>query len=106
MSSNSSPELAEEIKLAISKLKESILKLDDTSEERKLLVRQLINFRITLQELEENNGETKNVKRIQGHRFTLQGLTQIKFNTSQLFCEICSSLIWLPLQSWSACAGN
>lgn len=100
-----SSNIAEEVKTAISKCKERILKLDDTSEERKLLVRELINLRISLQDVEETDCEKIKFKAIQDHRFVVQGFAQIKFNTSQLFCEICGSLIWLPLQSWSACTG-
>lgn len=106
-SENPTAELSEEIKAAIFKCKESILKLDSASVERRSLVRELIDLRITLQDIEEVNCGTVKAKTvIQGHKFVSQGLTQIRFNTSQLFCEICGSIIWLPLQSWSTCTGT
>lgn len=97
-----------EIQLAIDKCKESILALKETSEEKRLLVQRLVKLRLRLQEVQELEIYTdpKQVKVVQNHKFICQTVTQLKFHASQIYCETCSGLIWIPVQSCFACLGN
>ncbi|KZS03952.1 differentially expressed in FDCP 8 homolog isoform X1 [Daphnia magna] len=94
-----------EIQLAIDKCKESILALKETSEEKRLLVQRLVKLRLRLQEVQELEIYTdpKQVKVVQNHKFICQTVTQLKFHASQIYCETCSGLIWIPVQSCFAC---
>lgn len=96
-----------EIEEAIVKCKENILSLLETSEEKRLLVQRLIKLRLKLQEVQEIQiyMDLKKMKIVQSHKFCIQSVTQLKFQTSQIYCETCSGLIWIPLQSCFLCTG-
>lgn len=99
---------ASEIQLEIDKCKESILKLQEVSENKRLLVRKLVKLRLKLQEVQEIEIylDPKRMKIVQNHKFLCQGVTQLKFHTSQIYCETCSGLIWIPVQSCFVCLGK
>ena len=96
-----------EIEGAIVKCKENILSLQETSEEKRLLVQRLVKLRLKLQEVQEIQiyMDFKKMKIVQSHKFCIQSVTQLKFQTSQIYCETCSGLIWIPLQSCFLCSG-
>ncbi|KAI9550343.1 hypothetical protein GHT06_001570 [Daphnia sinensis] len=94
-----------EIQLAIDNCKESILALKETSEEKRCLVQRLVKLRLRLQEVQELEiyMDPKQVKVVQNHKFVCQTVTQLRFQASQIYCETCTSLIWIPVQSCFAC---
>lgn len=97
-----------EIQLAIRKCKASILALEEISEEKRLLVQRLVKLQLRLQEVQELEiyMDPKQVKMVQNHKFICQAVTQLKFHASQIYCETCSGLIWIPVQSCFACLGD
>ena len=101
-------ESVQELETAIQKCKESILSLEQTSEEKRLLVQNLVKLRLKLQDVQEIEIYTdlKKVKMIHHHKFVKQTVGQIKFKTSQLYCETCVALIWIPIQTWFCCSGK
>lgn len=85
-----------------------LTKTEDT-EERKWLVRRLIELRIRLENLREvhdqNAIETninENKKVILGHHFTLQSFPKSPLH---YYCDRCSGVIWNVLHSWYLCSG-
>jgi len=99
-------ETVQQLETAIKKCKEDILSIQETSEEKRLLVQNLVKLRLRLQDVQEIELYTdpKKVKVIQCHKFVRQSVGQIKFKTSQLYCESCVALIWIPVQSWFCCS--
>ncbi|XP_059351977.1 differentially expressed in FDCP 8 homolog isoform X2 [Daphnia carinata] len=94
-----------EIQVAIDKCKESILALEETSEEKRLLVQRLVKLRLRLQEVQELEiyMDPKKMKLVQSHKFVSLSVTQLKFHPSQIYCETCCGLIWIPVQSCFVC---
>ena len=101
-------EKVHEIQLAIENCKENILMLQETSEEKRLLVQRLVKLRLRLQEVQELEiyMDPKKMKVVQSHKFVSLSVTQLKFHPSQIYCETCSGLIWVPVQSCFVCLGN
>ena len=97
-----------EIEKAIAHCKENILSLEQTSEEKRLMVQRLVKLRIKLQEIQEIQiyMDPKKMKIVQSHKFVLTSVTQLKFETSQIYCETCSGLVWIPVQSLFSCSGE
>jgi hypothetical protein len=96
-----------DIQLAIDTCKDSILALEEISEEKRLLVQRLVKLRLRLQEVQELEiyMDPKKMKVVQSHKFVCQTVTQLKFHPSQIYCETCSGLIWIPVQSCFVCLG-
>lgn len=96
-----------DIQLAIDTCKEKILALEEISEEKRLLVQRLVKLRLRLQEVQELEiyMDPKKMKVVQSHKFVCQTVTQLKFHPSQIYCETCSGLIWIPVQSCFVCLG-
>ena len=98
----------EEIETAIEKCKENILSLPEMSEEKRVLVQRLIQLRLRLQDFRdlELYSDPKKVKVIQNHKFTTQTV-QLKISTqsTQLHCDACARIIWMPVQHWFSCSG-
>ena len=101
-------EKAIDIQLQIAKCKENILALQEVSEEKRLLVQKLVKLRLRLQEVQELEiyVDPKKVKIVQNHKFLCQSVTHLKFHPSQIYCETCSGLIWIPVQSCFVCLGD
>ena len=102
-------ESVEEIEHAIEKCKENILLIQETSEEKRLLVQRLVRLRLRHQELLEINiymDPKKKIIIVQHHKFACQSVLQLQLNSSQIFCETCSGLIWIPVQNCFVCSGN
>ena len=101
-------ETAHDLEAAIVKCKEDIMSLEETSEKKRLLVQHLVKLRLKLQDVQELEiySNPKNVTIVQSHKFVSQSITKLKFNTSQLYCETCMGLIWIPIQSWFCCSGK
>lgn len=97
-----------EIQLAIEKCKDKILALQETSEEKRLLVQNLVKLRLRLQEVQELEiyMDPKKMKLVQSHKFVSLSVTQLKFHPSQIYCETCCGLIWIPVQSCFVCLGK
>ncbi|XP_057667799.1 differentially expressed in FDCP 8 homolog isoform X1 [Diorhabda carinulata] len=98
----------EELIKAISRCKSLILECDQCSEERKWIVRHLIELRLRLQEcrdamedpLHPRNYSSGVSKRfIKGHHFNLQPLLR---HTST-YCDHCTGKIWSVVQAWYQC---
>lgn len=88
----------------INKCKEMVLESTECSEERKWLVRRLIELRIKAQELRESsNQKALESYVVLGHHFKPQ-----KYYipmSSPVYCDHCSYSIWTMLQSWYLCDG-
>jgi len=99
-------ETVSQLETAIHKCKENILSLGEMSEEKRLLVQNLVKLRLRLQDVQEIEIYTdpKKVKVIHCHKFVQQSVVQLKFKTSQLYCETCVHRIWIPIQSWFCCS--
>ncbi|XP_058792983.1 differentially expressed in FDCP 8 homolog isoform X2 [Phymastichus coffea] len=86
----------------INKCKQMVLESAECSEERKWLVRRLIELRLRAQELRETSNE-KFVETcvILGHHFSPQ--KYYIATTGSVYCDHCSGGIWTMLQSWYMC---
>ncbi|KAJ8670529.1 hypothetical protein QAD02_001788 [Eretmocerus hayati] len=86
----------------ISKCKQMVLESAECSEERKWLVRRLIELRLRAQELRETtNANTVETCVILGHHFAPQ--KYYIATSGSVYCDHCSSGIWTMLQSWYMC---
>lgn len=89
----------------VEKCKEMVLESAECSEERKWLVRRLIELRLRVQEIREKSNEvTLETLVILGHHFVTQ-----KYHipiSGSVYCDHCSGGIWTMLQSWYMCNGN
>lgn len=89
----------------INKCKQMVLESAECSEERKWLVRRLIELRLRAQQLRETSA--KNLVEtcvVLGHHFLPQ-----KYyipTAGSVYCDHCSGGIWTMLQSWYTCNGN
>ncbi|KAK6627594.1 hypothetical protein RUM44_010072 [Polyplax serrata] len=97
-----------DVENAIQRCKNMILTKTEDTEERKWLVRRLIELRIRLENLREvhdqNAIETninENKKVILGHHFTLQSFPKSPLH---YYCDRCSGVIWNVLHSWYLCS--
>lgn len=97
-----------EIEKAIAQCKENILSLKETSEEKRLMVQRLVKLRLKLQEVQEIEiyMDPKKMKIVQSHKFVITSVTKLKFETSQIYCETCSGIVWIPVQSLFVCSGE
>lgn len=85
--------------------KRMVLESAECSEERKWLVRRLIELRLRAQELRETSGEKVIEKRVVlGHHLMPQ--KYYIATTSPTYCDHCSGAIWTILQSWYMCEGK
>jgi hypothetical protein len=93
------------LKKMINKCKQMVLECTECSEERKWLVRRLIELRLRAQELRETSNETiLQTCVILGHHFLPQKY-YIAISGS-VYCDHCSGGIWVMLQSWYMCNGK
>lgn len=83
--------------------------MEDT-EERRWLVRRLIELRLRLEEVKETNEDQTALnsmneanKVLLGHHFSLQ---IFPLSTSKYYCDQCSGIIWNAIHSWYLCAGE
>ncbi|XP_053979256.1 differentially expressed in FDCP 8 homolog isoform X2 [Hylaeus volcanicus] len=94
---------AEDLKEMVEKCKQMVLESAECSDERKWLVRRLIELRLRLQELRETS--EKNLIETQvilGHHLVPQ---KYYITTSRpVYCDHCSGAIWTMLQSWYMCS--
>jgi hypothetical protein len=73
------------------------------SDERRWLVRQLVEVRLKIQEKRDDDGSPKaTVRLVLGHHMQLQenDLSNIK-----LQCDRCCASIWTMIHSWYKCKG-
>ncbi|KAL6429183.1 hypothetical protein ACFW04_008134 [Cataglyphis niger] len=87
----------------VHKCKLMVLESAECSDERKWLVRRLIELRLRAQELRETSDENLFETRvILGHHFVPQ---KYYITTSgPVYCDHCSGAIWAMLQSWYMCS--
>ncbi|XP_043464222.1 differentially expressed in FDCP 8 homolog [Leptopilina heterotoma] len=92
----------DELQEMVEKCKEMVLESAECSEERKWLVRRLIELRLRVQEIREKSNEaTLETRVILGHHFVPQ-----KYHipiSGSVYCDHCSGGIWTMLQSWYMC---
>ncbi|XP_050456367.1 differentially expressed in FDCP 8 homolog isoform X2 [Cataglyphis hispanica] len=93
----------EDLKEMVHKCKLMVLESAECSDERKWLVRRLIELRLRAQELRETSDENLFETRvILGHHFVPQ---KYYITTSgPVYCDHCSGAIWAMLQSWYMCS--
>ncbi|GBP18349.1 Differentially expressed in FDCP 8 homolog [Eumeta japonica] len=89
----------EEIERAIVQCKDCILNTSQCSDERKWLVRYLIELRLRLQELKDNDGEPRDSVAIKGHHFH----QQVSPSNRKQYCDHCSGVIWSIVQGSYVC---
>lgn len=95
----------EDLREMVEKCKRMVLESAECSEERKWLVRRLIELRLRAQELRETSGD--NVMETQvmlGHHLVPQ--KYYIASSGPTYCDHCSGAIWTMLQSWYMCRGN
>lgn len=82
-----------------------VLDTEECTEERKWLVRRLIELRLRAQELREKSDlNLMETQVISGHHLVPQ---KYQIPTSgPTYCDHCSGAIWVMLQSWYICNGN
>ena len=96
----------EEIEAAIVTCREKILSLPEMSVEKRQLVQQLVQMRLRLTDVRDMKiySDPMKVKIISSHKFVGQTV-QLKLpQSSQLHCDACAGVIWIPVQSWFTCS--
>ncbi|XP_046390411.1 differentially expressed in FDCP 8 homolog A isoform X2 [Ischnura elegans] len=96
----------EDLSSAVERCKARIFESPECSEERKWLVRNLIELQIFLQEKKEvektdvdsTNSSYGKMRIVMGHHFILQKQINAKH-----YCERCSGVIWGMVHSWYQC---
>ncbi|XP_076247674.1 differentially expressed in FDCP 8 homolog isoform X2 [Calliopsis andreniformis] len=93
----------EDLKEMVEKCKQMVLESAECSDERKWLVRRLIELRLRVQELRETSEENLlEIQVILGHHLVPQ---KYYITTSgPVYCDHCSGAIWTMLQSWYMCS--
>lgn len=93
----------EDLQEMVQKCKSMVLESAECSDERKWLVRRLIELRLRAQELRETSDENLfETCVILGHHFVPQ---KYHITTSgPVYCDHCSGAIWAMLQSWYMCS--
>ncbi|CAH0384202.1 unnamed protein product [Bemisia tabaci] len=96
-----------ELTEVISSCQESILKSEECSEERRWLVRRLIELRYRLAVAketlnQENQSPISETRVLRGHHFSLQKRS-VATAKAMKFCERCCRAIWTVLVSWYEC---
>ncbi|XP_026755206.1 differentially expressed in FDCP 8 homolog [Galleria mellonella] len=89
----------EEVERAIIQCKELVLSSAQCSDERKWLVRYLVELRWRLEDLKENNGESRQRVSIKGHHF----IKQTTISSRKQYCDHCSGVIWSIVQASYVC---
>ncbi|XP_024944228.1 differentially expressed in FDCP 8 homolog isoform X4 [Cephus cinctus] len=93
----------EDLKEMERKCKQMVLESEECSEERKWLVRRLIELRLRVQELRETSDESLlETQVILGHHLVPQKHHIV--TTGPIYCDHCSGAIWTMLQSWYMCS--
>ncbi|XP_069700928.1 differentially expressed in FDCP 8 homolog A isoform X2 [Periplaneta americana] len=94
----------EDLARAVEQCKEMVLESSECSEERKWLVRRLIELRLRLQEAREAAEDAQDchqeVRVVRGHHFTLQSQPA---PTTKHHCDRCCGVIWSVVHSWYQC---
>nr|CAD7196958.1 unnamed protein product [Timema douglasi] len=96
---------------AVDHCKDMVLESPECSEERKWLVRRLIELRFRLQDMKEAAKEEKRtptsshseLRVLLGHHFILQTDRE---PTSKRHCDRCCGIIWSVVHSWYQCTGS
>ncbi|XP_012286719.1 differentially expressed in FDCP 8 homolog isoform X2 [Orussus abietinus] len=92
----------EELQEMAGKCKQLVLESTECSEERKWLVRRLIELRLRVQELRGSPDETVlETCVVLGHHLVPQ---KHYINSGPVYCDHCSGTIWTVLQSWYICS--
>lgn len=85
----------------VERCKEMVLESAECSEERKWLVRRLIELRLRAQELREKSNEhLLETRVILGHHLEPQ---KNHVTSGPVYCDNCSAAVWTMLQSWYMC---
>lgn len=93
----------EDLQEMVRKCKLMVLESAECSDERKWLVRRLIELRLRAQELRETSDENLfETCVILGHHFVPQKYHII--TSGPVYCDHCSGAIWAMLQSWYMCS--
>lgn len=103
-----------ELQIAVERCKELVLNTNECSEERKWLVRHLVELRFHLRELKEAIEDTNNInntsteipksKVILGHHFIIRTLTRSLPTVVREYCDHCTGIIWNVVQSSYQCS--
>eukprot|EP00794_Sanderia_malayensis_P018739 gene18740-20628_t len=89
----------EELQNAIETCKERVKSLPVRSNDRKQLVRKLVQLRLKLHEQKEAPSESpQHVKKVLGHEFARQGKASANY-----FCDCCGSTIWALMHTLYKC---
>ncbi|XP_017479836.1 PREDICTED: differentially expressed in FDCP 8 homolog isoform X2 [Rhagoletis zephyria] len=96
---------AQDLEAAIAHCRDLVMLSDECSEERRWLVRHLVDLRYSLKELESAQADplelAPHVKTVVGHHFNVQRGGHI--GTRQ-YCDHCSGIIWRMIQACYICS--
>ena len=95
------------LEVAIEQVKSMVLETDGVSDERKRLVKRLIELRLKLQDVKEVTSDLPSsdpdyLRIVNSHQFILQ---KQPLHRSAQYCDKCSGVIWTIFQSWYRCKG-
>ncbi|XP_044732992.1 differentially expressed in FDCP 8 homolog isoform X2 [Chrysoperla carnea] len=102
---------AVELESAITRLKELILDTEQCSDERKWVVRHLVELRLRLQERREADSDPQHplnlsggeiIRVTLGHHFKPQ-FAKPTTSSGKVYCDHCAKVVWSILQAWYIC---
>lgn len=99
----------QDLEAAIAHCRDLVLLTDECSEERKWLVRHLVDLRFSLKELkdaeEDPNENGPSVKTVVGHHFVVhQRSGRLQTAATCIYCDHCTGIIWSVVQASYICS--
>ncbi|XP_067648281.1 differentially expressed in FDCP 8 homolog isoform X2 [Eurosta solidaginis] len=95
----------QDLEAAIAHCRDLVMLSDECSEERRWLVRHLVDLRLSLKELESAQADplevAPQVKTVVGHHFNIQRSGHI---AARQYCDHCSGIIWRMIQTSYICS--
>lgn len=84
-----------------------VLQTEGVSDDRRKLVKRLIELRLRLQEVKDTSNDVNEspdaLRIVNNHHFVLQ---KQPLHRSALYCDKCNTVIWTILQVWYKCKGS
>uniref|UniRef100_A0A1B0FAB8 Phorbol-ester/DAG-type domain-containing protein n=1 Tax=Glossina morsitans morsitans TaxID=37546 RepID=A0A1B0FAB8_GLOMM len=101
----------QDLQEAVAHCKDLVMLSDENSEERRWLVRHLVDLRYSLKEMIEAQKDqieiTNTIKTVVGHHFVIRtrGVTMsLSLPTSRNYCDHCTGIIWSVVQASYMCS--
>jgi len=97
----------EDIESAIRNVRTLILETNGVSEDRKMLVKRLVELRLKLEDVkvlrDEEGTSEDDLRIVNNHQFIRQ---KQPLHRSPQYCDYCSGIVWTILQYWYKCKGK